>query len=36
MRPWDPETAKILADAHLELLRGGRRRPPLRRSPRKN
>jgi hypothetical protein len=36
MRPWDPQSVKILTDAHVELLRGGRTRPPLRRSPRRN
>ena len=35
MRPWDPETVKILNDAHVEMLRG-RRRPPVRRRPRPN
>jgi hypothetical protein len=36
MRPSDPETMKIMAEAHLEALRGGRRRPAFRRTPRKN
>jgi len=35
MRPWDPETVKILTDAHVESLRG-RRRPLGRRRPRPN
>ena len=36
MRPSDPQTVKILADAHVESLRGGRRREPKRRLPRAN
>jgi hypothetical protein len=36
MRPSDPQAIKILAEAHVEALRGGRRRPPFRRSPRSN
>jgi hypothetical protein len=36
MRPWNPEATKFLADAHVEILRGGARRPALRRLPRKN
>jgi hypothetical protein len=36
MRPWDPQAVKLLADAHVEILRGGRRRPALRRLPRRN
>ncbi len=36
MRPWDPQAVKILNDAHLEILRGGRRRPVTRRVPRSN
>ncbi len=35
-RPWDPQLTKILVDAHLEALRGGRSRPAWRRAPRKN
>jgi hypothetical protein len=35
MRPSDPTTIKILTDAHIEVLRGGRR--PIRRpTPRGN
>ena len=36
MRPNDPATVKILVEAHVESLRGGRRRPWHRRSPRAN
>ena len=36
MRPSDPHTVKILAEAHVETLRGGRRRDPRRRIPRPN
>jgi hypothetical protein len=36
MRPSDAATTKILADAHVELLRGGRLRPAARRLPRRN
>jgi hypothetical protein len=36
MRPWDPQTLKILTDAHVELLRGGPVRPPTRRLARRN
>ncbi len=36
MRPWDPQTVKILTEAHVELLRGGRTRPPARRLHRRN
>jgi hypothetical protein len=36
LRPLDPETLRLLTEAHLEVLRGGRRRPPLRRVPRRN
>jgi hypothetical protein len=36
MRPSDPETIKILTEAHVEALRGGRRRPADRRTPRKS
>jgi hypothetical protein len=32
MRPSDPTTIKLLNDAHLEVLRGGRK-PLLRRRP---
>lgn len=35
MRPSDHNATKLIHDAHIELLRG-RRRPPLRRSPREN
>jgi len=35
MRPSDAVTTKILSDAHVELLRG-RRKPPLRPTPRAN
>ena len=36
MRPWDPQSVKILTEAHLEQLRGGARRPVTRRLPRTN
>ncbi len=36
MRPTDPEAVKILAEAHVESLRGGRRRASTRRVPRTN
>lgn len=36
MRPWTPEAVKFLTEAHVETLRGGRRRPIERRSPRRN
>lgn len=36
MRPMDVQSVKILTNAHLELLRGGRIRPAHRRSPRTN
>ena len=36
MRLLDPYTAKILSDARLEILRGGRRIPVRRRPPRSN
>jgi hypothetical protein len=36
MRPNDPNHVKILVDAHVESLRGGRRRSLTRRSPRSN
>jgi hypothetical protein len=36
MRPWDPQAVKILTDAHVEILRGGNRRPVGRRLPRSN
>ena len=36
MRPSDPITTKILSDAHVEVLRGGRRRSTARRLPRGN
>jgi hypothetical protein len=36
MRPLDPQFEKLLVEAHLEVLRGGRRRPPERRLPRRN
>jgi hypothetical protein len=36
MRPWDLESVRILHDAHLEALRGGKRRPAFRRVPRRN
>jgi hypothetical protein len=35
MRPSDPTTIKILTDAHVEMLRGGRR-PVRRPTPRGN
>jgi len=35
LRPSDAVTTKILSDAHVELLRG-RRKPPLRPTPRSN
>ena len=36
MRPWTPEATKLFSDAHVEILRGGNRRPALRRLPRHN
>ena len=36
LRPWYPELTKILTDAHVEILRGERRRPATRRRPRQN
>lgn len=36
MRPWDTQSVKILADAHVEFLRGGGKRPATRRLPRGN
>jgi hypothetical protein len=36
MRLSDPQMMKLLNDAHLEVLRGGRVRPPQRRAPRTN
>jgi hypothetical protein len=36
MRPWTPELVKIITDAHVEMMRGGRRRPAGRRIPRAN
>lgn len=36
MRPWTHEATKLFADAHVEILRGGTRRPAGRRVPRKN
>jgi hypothetical protein len=36
MRPSDPQTTKIMVDAHVEALRGGTRRRPDRRLPRGN
>jgi len=36
MRPTDPLTIKILTDAHVEVLRGARRVPARRRTPRTN
>jgi hypothetical protein len=36
LRPLDPQFEKLLIEAHLEVLRGGRRRPPERRVPRRN
>jgi hypothetical protein len=35
-RPLDPVTFRMLTDAHLEVLRGGRPRPVKRRVPRRN
>jgi len=36
MRPLDVQSTKLLAEAHVEILRGGRRRPAALRVPRKN
>jgi hypothetical protein len=36
MRPSDPQTTKVLIEAHVESLRGGARRRPFRRLPRTN
>jgi hypothetical protein len=36
MRPSDPQTTKILAEAHVEVLRGGRPRRPARKLARRN
>ena len=36
MRPSDPLTVKMLTDAHVEVLRGARRPPARRRTPRAN
>jgi hypothetical protein len=36
MRPSDPQTTKILADAHVEALRGDRPRPAARKLARRN
>jgi hypothetical protein len=36
MRPSDPILTKMLVDAHVESLRGGRRPPVTRRIPRRN
>jgi hypothetical protein len=36
MRPSDAATIKILADAHVEQLRGSRRPLPAKRVPRRN
>lgn len=34
-RPSDPVTTKLISDAHIELLRGSRKRTP-RKAPRAN
>ena len=36
MRPMHPDATKLLADAHIEILRGRPRRPIGRRVPRTN
>jgi hypothetical protein len=36
MRPSDPNMTKILAEAHVETLRGGRPRPAVRKLARRN
>jgi hypothetical protein len=36
MRPSDPYATKILAQAHVEMLRGGRPRPAARKLARRN
>jgi hypothetical protein len=36
LRPSDPYAVKMLTDAHVELLRGGAKRPAARRLPRRN
>jgi hypothetical protein len=36
MRPSDPNMTKILTEAHVEVLRGGRPRPAARKLARRN
>jgi len=36
VRPTDPDSVRILTEAHVESLRGGRRRAATRRLPRTN
>jgi len=36
MRPSDPAVTKILTEAHVEALRGGRPRPAARKLARRN
>jgi len=36
LRPSDPDAVKIFFEAHVESLRGGRRRATTRRVPRAN